>query len=57
MSSVPSLPNNQIANHRINATAYGNICPQASGGAEDCLNLNVFTGTISPLALRPVMFW
>jgi Carboxylesterase family len=43
--------------HRINATAFGSMCPQATGGAEDCLFLNVFTGTTNPLALRPVMFW
>ena len=41
----------------INATAFGNICPQATGGAEDCLTLNIFTGTVFPLGLRPVMFW
>jgi para-nitrobenzyl esterase len=45
------------ANRSINATAFGNICPQATGGAEDCLTLNIFTGTVFPLGLRPVMFW
>ena len=45
------------SNRSINATAFGNICPQIAGGAEDCLSLNVFTTTVSPLALRPVMFW
>jgi hypothetical protein len=43
--------------HSINATAFGSMCPQASGGEENCLFLNVYTGTINPLALRPVMFW
>jgi len=41
----------------INATEYSNICPQASGGAEDCLYLNVFTTSLELLSLRPVMFW
>jgi para-nitrobenzyl esterase len=45
------------SNRSINATAFGNICPQSAGGAEDCLSLNVFTTTVSPLALLPVMFW
>jgi carboxylesterase type B len=48
----------KISNSRsISATAFGNICPQAAGGAEDCLSLNIFTTSVSPLALRPVMFW
>jgi len=55
---APFFPGGEISNHHsINATAYGNICPQAAGGAEDCLSLNIFTTTVSPLALRPVMFW
>jgi para-nitrobenzyl esterase len=43
--------------HSINATAFGSMCPQATGGEESCLFLNVYTGTTNPLALRPVMFW
>jgi para-nitrobenzyl esterase len=41
----------------INATAFANQCPQANGGSEDCLYLNVWTTTIDVLALRPVLFW
>jgi carboxylesterase type B len=43
--------------YSINATAFGSICPQATGGEENCLFLNVYTGTINPDALRPIMFW
>ena len=46
-----------LSNRRINATAFGNICPQSAGGAEDCLSLNIFTTTVSPAAFLPVMFW
>ena len=39
------------------ATAFGNICPQPAGGAEDCLNLNIFTPSVNLLNSNPVMFW
>lgn len=56
--TAPFFPGGKFSNHHsINATAFGNICPQAAGGAEDCLSLNIFTTSVSPLALRPVMFW
>jgi para-nitrobenzyl esterase len=53
----PFVLGHHHSNPSINATAFGNICPQSTGGAEDCLFLNVFTTSVSPLALRPVMFW
>lgn len=53
----PFVPGHRHSNLSINATAFGSICPQSSGGAENCLFLNVFTTSVSPLALRPVMFW
>lgn len=53
----PFAASANATNRRINATAFANMCPQASGGAEDCLYLNVFTTSVSILALRPVMFW
>ena len=53
----PYVQGRRPSNCRIVANAFGSQCPQASGGAEDCLTLNVFTGTMSPLGLRPVMFW
>jgi len=53
----PYYPKHRMTDKSFNATAFGNICPQSSGGAEDCLSLNIWTGTTSMLALRPVMFW
>ncbi|KAG0234993.1 hypothetical protein BGW42_005948 [Actinomortierella wolfii] len=43
----------------IDATKYGSMCPQATGGAEDCLFLNVFTPKLNAAKERllPVMFY
>ncbi|KAK6608490.1 Para-nitrobenzyl esterase 4 [Botrytis cinerea] len=45
----------------IQATEYGAQCPQAGGGSEDCLFVNIQTPYIpkakSTKDLRPVMFW
>ncbi|KAG0052139.1 hypothetical protein BGZ83_002965 [Gryganskiella cystojenkinii] len=43
----------------VDATKFGNICPQNSGGADDCLFLNVFTPklTASKSGPLPVMFY
>jgi para-nitrobenzyl esterase len=53
----PYTPFRAVSNYSIDATAFGDKCLQASGGSEDCLTLNIFTSTVSPLGLRPVMFW
>ena len=45
----------------IQATEYGSQCPQASGGSEDCLFLNIQTPYLpmdgEKQDLKPVMFW
>lgn len=37
------------------ATQLGSECPQGSSGAEDCLYLNIWTPSVAPASLRPVM--
>lgn len=51
-------------NGTLTAQKYGNTCYQRSpydptkyDGSEDCLYLNVFTPTVSPVARKPVMIW
>lgn len=51
-------------NGTLTAQKYGNTCYQRSpydptkyDGNEDCLYLNVFTPTLSPVARKPVMIW
>lgn len=40
------------------ASATGNICPQSSGGNEDCLNVNVYRPALTPPnANLPVVLW
>ncbi|KAF9166701.1 hypothetical protein DFQ26_007158 [Actinomortierella ambigua] len=43
----------------IDATNYGSMCPQATGGEEDCLFMNVFTPKLNAnkSSLLPVMFY
>ena len=53
----PCVPDASRPNLSINATAFGSECPQYSGGNENCLFLNIWTTSVSPLALKPVMFW
>ncbi|MGD0824206.1 MAG: carboxylesterase family protein [Terriglobales bacterium] len=52
----PPQPYGPFAGAYLEATQFGSECPQAGGGNEDCLFLNIFTPETGGSGL-PVMFW
>ncbi|MGA9529161.1 MAG: carboxylesterase family protein [Terriglobales bacterium] len=52
----PPQPYGPFAGAYLEATQFGSECPQAGGGNEDCLFLNVFT-PLSGGSNLPVMVW
>ncbi|CAG2111493.1 unnamed protein product, partial [Medioppia subpectinata] len=56
----PTVPISYAQNITINATNFGNTCPQTGytlPDNEDCLYLNIWTPTLNTSAKLPVMFW
>jgi para-nitrobenzyl esterase len=53
---MPPQPYGVLPTHPYIATEFGNFCPQAAGGSENCLFLNVFTPASGGTNL-PVMVW
>jgi para-nitrobenzyl esterase len=53
---TPPQPYGPLPTNPFHATEFGNVCPQAGGGDENCLFLNVFTPAAGGSDL-PVMVW
>jgi len=60
---TPPQPYGPFPTDPFHATEFGNVCPQAGGGDENCLFLNVFTpasgaiGASTTSSGLPVMVW